>query len=138
MQWIILWFMGISFGLVTSAGVFALITVIGIIPRLAGKSRTASHVRLYEWSIILGGVLGNLQYLLGVTLPFGKPGLVLFGLGSGIFVSCLVMSLTETLDVFPIMIRRTRMKVGLPWLILAFALGKLAGAFLFFWKGWSI
>lgn len=138
MRWIILWFMGISFGLVTSAGVFALITVIGIIPRLAGKSRTASHVRLYEWAIILGGVLGNLQYLLGVTLPFGKPGLAVFGLGCGIFVSCLVMSLTETLDVFPIMVRRTRMKVGLPWLILAFALGKCIGAFLFFWKGWSI
>ena len=138
MRWILLWLMGVSFGLVTSAGVFALITVIGIIPRLAGKSRTASHVRLYEWTIILGGVLGNLQYLLETRLTFGQAGLGIFGLGCGIFVSCLVMSLAETLDVFPIMIRRTGMKVGLPWLVLAFALGKSIGAFLFFWYGWHV
>lgn len=135
---IILWLMGIASGLVTSAGVFALITVIGIIPRMAGRSRTASHIRFYEWAVILGGVLGNLQYLLGTRLYLGYPGLILFGLGTGIFVSCLVMSLAETLDVFPIMIRRTRLKIGLPCLILAFALGKSVGSFLFFFYGWSI
>lgn len=138
MGYIIITIIGLAAGAVTAAGVFSLITVIGIIPRLAGRSRTASHIRLYEWMIILGGVLGNEQFLCRWRLPFGQAGLLLFGAGAGIFVSCLVMSLAETLDVFPIMIRRCRLKVGIPWLVLAFALGKTVGAILFFYYGWSI
>lgn len=45
---------GLSAGAAASAGVFALITVIGILPRWAGHTRTARHVSLYEWSVILG------------------------------------------------------------------------------------
>ena len=40
---------GLSAGAAASAGVFALITVIGILPRWAGHTRTARHVSLYEW-----------------------------------------------------------------------------------------
>ncbi len=138
MKFIFLMIVGVSAGLVTSAGVFALITVIGIIPRLAGRSRTASYIRLYEWMIILGGVLGTLEFFAERPLKVGNIELLVFGLGSGIFVSCLTMSLAETLDVFPIMVRRLRLKVGFPWITLAFALGKSIGALLFFWKGWSI
>ena len=39
---------GVSAGAAASAGVFALITVIGILPRWAGHTRTARHVSLYE------------------------------------------------------------------------------------------
>lgn len=55
---------GVSAGAAASAGVFALITVIGILPRWAGHTRTAHHVSLYEWSVILGGTAGNLIFLL--------------------------------------------------------------------------
>ena len=37
---------GLSAGAAASAGVFALITVIGILPRWAGHTRTARHVSL--------------------------------------------------------------------------------------------
>ncbi len=53
---------GLSAGAAASAGVFALITVIGILPRWAGHTRTARHVSLYEWSVILGGTAGNLFF----------------------------------------------------------------------------
>lgn len=53
---------GVSAGAAASAGVFALITVIGILPRWAGHTRTARHVSLYEWSVILGGTAGNLIF----------------------------------------------------------------------------
>ena len=53
---------GLSAGAAASAGVFALITVIGILPRWAGHTRTAHHVSLYEWSVILGGTAGNLFF----------------------------------------------------------------------------
>ena len=63
---------GLSAGAAASAGVFALITVIGILPRWAGHTRTARHVSLYEWSVILGGTAGNLIFLLQPSLPGKK------------------------------------------------------------------
>lgn len=91
---------GVSAGAAASAGVFALITVIGILPRWAGHTRTAHHVSLYEWSVILGGTAGNLIFLLQPSLP-GKEILeAAAGLFMGIFVGGLIMSLAEVLDVF--------------------------------------
>lgn len=130
---------GLGSGVAVAGGVFALITVIGIIPRLAGKTHTGKYVRTYETAIILGGVGGNLLDLFHFTVPTGQFGQVilgLFGISCGIFISSLVMSIAETLDVFPIMIRRSRLKVGLPYIILGFALGKILGSYLYFYKGW--
>ena len=119
-------------GLVTAGGVFALITVIGIIPRLAGRSRTGAHIHAYETAICLGGILGNLADLYEIPLDFGGAGEILFGLCSGIFVGCLVMSLAETVDVIPILVRRTRLRVGVQFVVLSFALGKGIGSILYF------
>ena len=131
---------GLGAGLATAAGVFALITVVGIIPRLAGKTRTGGYIRGYEWAIILGGTVGNLINIF--HLPILIHGIVgniilgIFGVGCGIFVSSLVMALAETLNVFPIMVRRVRLKVGLPYIICGLAIGKTLGSFLYFYKGW--
>ena len=123
---------GVSAGAAASAGVFALITVIGILPRWAGHTRTAHHVSLYEWSVILGGTAGNLIFLLQPSLP-GKEILeaaaVLF---MGIFVGGLIMSLAEVLDVFPILLRRGRIQSGIPWMVLSIGIGKMLGAYLYF------
>ena len=125
-------FVGISAGGAASAGVFALITVIGILPRWAGRTRTARHVRLYEWSIIFGGTLGNLYFLLQPKLAGGVVGETAVGLFIGLFVGGLVMSLAEILDVFPILLRRARIQVGIPWMVLSIGLGKVLGSCLYF------
>lgn len=123
---------GVSAGAAASAGVFALITVIGILPRWAGHTRTARHVSLYEWSVILGGTVGNLIFLLQPSLP-GKEILeAAAGLFMGIFVGGLIMSLAEVLDVFPILLRRGRIKSGIPWMVLSIGIGKMLGAYLYF------
>ena len=123
---------GLSAGAAASAGVFALITVIGILPRWAGHTRTARHVSLYEWSVILGGTAGNLIYLLQPSLP-GKDILEAgAGLFMGIFVGGLIMSLAEVLDVFPILLRRGRIQSGIPWMVLSIGIGKMLGAYLYF------
>ena len=119
---------GLSAGAAASAGVFALITVIGILPRWAGHTRTARHVSLYEWSVILGGTAGNLIF----SLP-GKEILeAAAGLFMGIFVGGLIMSLAEVLDVFPILLRRGRIQSGIPWMVLSIGIGKMLGAYLYF------
>ena len=123
---------GVSAGAAASAGVFALITVIGILPRWAGHTRTAHHVSLYEWSVILGGTAGNLIFLLQPSLS-GKEILeAAAGLFMGIFVGGLIMSLAEVLDVFPILLRRGRIQSGIPWMVLSIGIGKMLGAYLYF------
>lgn len=123
---------GLSAGAAASAGVFALITVIGILPRWAGHTRTARHVSSYEWSVILGGTAGNLIFLLQPSLP-GKEILeAAAGLFMGIFVGGLIMSLAEVLDVFPILLRRGRIQSGIPWMVLSIGIGKMLGAYLYF------
>ncbi|MCI8513079.1 MAG: stage V sporulation protein AB [Lachnospiraceae bacterium] len=134
---------GLCAGGIIAAGVFAFIAVIGLVPRLAGRTHTAKHIELYEDFIVLGGTSGNLLSLYGSELSFDLPFLpgslagAAFGLASGVFVGSLVMSLAETLDAVPVLIRRLKLSVGLPWMILSLALGKTAGAFLFFWLGFG-
>lgn len=127
---------GLAAGATTAAGVYALITVVGIIPRLAGKSRTGKYIQCYESAVIAGGVSGCLTDIYQLSILVGQIGLGVMGIAYGIFIGSLIMSLAETLDVFPIMARRVRLKKGLPYIVLGLAAGKAIGAFLFFWKGW--
>ena len=83
-------FFGLAAGGVIAAGVFAFLAVIGVFPRLIGKTGTKKHVRLYESFIVAGGILGNLLNLYGIPVTVGEvPGMVLlflFGSAVGIFV----------------------------------------------------
>ncbi len=120
-------FLGLSFGATVSAGVFAFITMLDIIPRLSHRTGTATHIYGMENAIILGGTLGNLCFLFVGRLPVTQVGMAAFGLFSGIFVGCLAMALAESLRVIPIFVKRLRMRMGLPVVLLAIALGKLVG-----------
>ena len=55
-----------------------------------------------------------------------------FALLTGVFVGVLAVALAEVLNVMPVMLRRSRLTQGLPWLLLAFALGKMAGSLVYF------
>lgn len=131
---LLLIFIGIAAGGVISAGTFAFITIIGMVPRLAGKTGTKKHLRLYEDCIVLGAAAGNIMDLYRFPLFGGKIAAGIFGLFSGIFVGVLVLSLAETLDAVPVLARRIRLSVGIQYVILALAAGKCLGAFLYFWR----
>ena len=127
---------GLSCGGVISAGIFAFLAIIGVFPRVIGKTKTKKHILLCETVIIIGGVLGNVIDLFEFPIPFlGPAALSALGLSYGVFVGCLVMSLSETLKVLPVMNRRARLAVGLQYVILALAVGKLSGALLYFSQG---
>lgn len=123
----ILCLLGLSFGVTTAAGVFAFITMLNVIPRLAHRTGTAAHLYGYENAIILGGTLGNVANLFVDHFPVTQLGIAIFGLGAGVYVGCLAMALAENLRVIPIFVRRLKMKEGLPIVLIAIALGKLAG-----------
>lgn len=126
---LILLFIGLAGGGVVSAGVFAFITMIGIFPRFADRTHTASYIYLYEQMVIWGGIIGNLVVIFGIHLPIGLIGLTFLGFFSGIYVGCLAIALAEVLNVFPIFVKRANLVCGLSWMVLALALGKCAGSF---------
>ncbi len=134
-QTLVLGLLGLSAGGVVAAGVFAFLAIIGVFPRLMGRTKT-KHIFLYETLIVLGGILGNVSDIYELPIHLGgNLALGIFGMTSGIFVGCLVMSLAETLKALPVINRRIGLAVGLQYVILAVALGKLAGSLVYFVKG---
>ncbi|MCI8464516.1 MAG: stage V sporulation protein AB [Lachnospiraceae bacterium] len=135
LNYLLLGTIGFCAGGVIAAGVFAFIVTIGVVVRLIGKTHTAKHIRLVEDCIVVGGALGNIANLYKIPIPGGMIVLFLLGLGAGIFVGCLIMSLAETLNALPVLSRRIRLATGLQYVILSMAAGKGVGAFLHFFLG---
>ena len=130
---VFLGFCGLAAGLAVSAGTFAFLIVIGVIPRMIGKCNRAAESIHFENAIICGGILGNLlSVFTQISLPLGPLLLCVYGLSAGIFVGCIAVALAEILNTFPIMFRRMNIKEGLPWIMCAMALGKCMGSFFYF------
>ena len=129
-------FYGLCAGGLIAASFLAFLSMLGVIPRLAGLTKSMKNARMYESFVALGGILGTLVFLYRWQIKAGYPLLVLYGLFGGIFVGCWAMALTEMLDLFPIFIRRIRMVRGIAAVMIGIAFGKGLGALLFFWKRW--
>ena len=124
--------LGFGSGAVISGAVFAFISIIGVVPRLAQKTGTKRYIRLYEEAIIFGGVLGCVEGFFNFSLPLPGFVVVLLGFCTGIFYGCLAVSLAEVLDVIPILTRRSKLGKGMFFFILAIALGKLSGSIIYY------
>lgn len=129
---VFLGFVGLASGFAVSAGVFAFIISVGVIPRMIGKTKTAAEVLIYEHIIWLGGTLGTLFSLFEWEILWGTPLLVLFGLSAGVFTGSLAIALAEILNSFPIVFRRMQIKKGLFWIIFFMAMGKTFGSLYFY------
>lgn len=155
LKWLFLIFIGASYGLLSSAGVFTVFVAIGLVPRFAGRTHTAKHIFLYEEMVVLGTIVGGLISVfnrysqLGSFLHAWMPnqiavwnglGIVVqsaFGVFSGMFVGCLALAIAEMLDSIPILTRRISFRHGIGVAVIGIALGKLCGSILFFAKGWG-
>ena len=124
--------LGFSSGLVVSSAVFAFITVVGIVPRLAQKTMTQRNIKIYETAIAAGGIFATVAGIVKFHLPIGTPAVVFLSICNGIFFGALAMSLAEVLNVIPILTRRGRIQRGMFFFVLAIALGKLVGSLLYF------
>ena len=152
LKFIYLFIFGISSGLVVAGGVFSTLIALGLVPRFAGRSRTAHKVMLYEDFIIMGCILGILisvwpfgEWILRLremlSAPFLKTmnaiGEVLLGTGgffAGCFVGCMALAIAEMLDGIPIFARRISFRKGLGCAIFAVAIAKLLGSLFYFIK----
>ncbi len=137
-MWIelLLGFLGLASGLAVAGGMFALLIALGVVSRFAGKTHTAAYVMRYEDAAAMGGIFGNLFSIYQFPIPAGVPGAALFGFLSGVFTGAWAMALTEIVDAVPIFSRRIRLKTGMPWIILAMALGRSFGAWVHAYYGY--
>ncbi|MFI3230109.1 MAG: stage V sporulation protein AB [bacterium] len=120
-----------SSGVIISGAVFAFIAIIGVVPRLAQKTKTTDKIRLYEEAIIIGGIFGTSTMVFNYYIPVGKVFAIVYAVFTGIFFGCLAVSLAEILNVLPILTRRGNVQSGLKYFVLAVALGKFIGSLLY-------
>lgn len=148
-----LMFVGGSFGLLSSAGVFTVFSTVGLVPRFAGKTHSAKEILLYENMIVLGTIIGGLVSIWPETwnrafmrleevvgapsfwLVFQNFCLIVIGLFSGMFVGCFALSIAEMLDSIPIFTRRISFRKGIGLAVCSVAAGKLFGSLFYFWEG---
>ena len=139
---------GLCYGLLAAAGVFTVFVAVGLVPRFAGRTKTADHILLYEEMVIFGTMFGcvlsifekycQFSAYLETVLPkmavwlLGMAGQLLFGMFGGIFIGCLALAIAEMLDSIPIFTRRISFKIGLTAAVFGMAFGKLAGSLYYF------
>ncbi|MCM1123909.1 MAG: stage V sporulation protein AB [Eubacterium sp.] len=145
---------GISSGLIVSAGVFTVLISVGLIPRFAGKMHVARKIFVLEEMVVFGTLFGGFFSVFGdwgmigefvrrhrlfgeratdgVWNLIGTMFLLLFGVFAGIFVGCLALAIAEMLNTIPVFARRIGFRHGLGIAILAVALGKLVGSLIYF------
>lgn len=123
---------GLSAGLITSCGYFALFFAIGVITRFIQYSHTAGSERIYENAVILGVVFGNIFGLFYPVYIIPRVLLVIFFLFAGIFSGCFLMSLSEAVKGIPVFARRARLRTGFTVIIFFIALGKGLGSLFYF------
>lgn len=126
-QWILA-IIGVAAGFLVAAGVFAFAVMVGVVSRIVARTKTVKHIGLVEDSIVLGGTLGSLVSIYQPTLPFGAWFLAMYGVFSGVHAGCLAIALAETVNVIPVFAHRIRIKLGLAYIVTAFAFGKMFGA----------
>lgn len=151
---ILLAVIGISAGLIVSAGVFTVLISVGLIPRFAGKMHVARKIFVLEEMVVFGTLAGGFFSIFsdwgmigefvkqrqlfgqgttnGIWNFIGTVFLILFGLFAGIFVGCLALAIAEMLNTIPVFARRIGFRHGLGIAILAVAFGKLLGSLIYF------
>lgn len=125
---------GLSAGLATASGFFAVIASIGVITRFAQYTHTAYRIKSYESMVIAGAAIGNAAFIFMPKIKIWPVFAGLFAVASGIFIGCFLVSLAEVVKGIPIFFRRTGIQKGLAYIILFFALGKGIGSLFYFIK----
>lgn len=136
---IILCWVAFGAGFAVAGGFIAFISLIGIVTRLAGITKTANAIPTYENSMAMGLILFNLLSLYSPRFLWISPniGIIIIHTGSlltGIFAGCLAGALSEVVNIIPIFSRRVKLRKGFPYMVKAAAVGKCIGCLLQFYK----
>ena len=136
-------FVSFACGIAVSAGTFAFILVIGVVPRMIRKMNLADKVICFENMIVLGVLTGAVFSIIEweARLPVAWIEhllLGIYGFVAGMFVGCIAVALAEILNTFPILFRRLYINRGLSFVMIAMALGKTIGSLYYFFFGYGL
>ena len=128
---VILGWVAFGAGFAVAGGFIAFISLIGIVTRLAGLTKTAD-------AIPLGLIFFNLVSLYQPDLQWISYTAALsiiniVGLFTGIFAGCLAGALAEVVNIIPIFSRRIKLRKGFPYMVKAAAVGKCIGCLIQFY-----
>lgn len=127
---------GFSGGFITAAAFVAFISMLGIFPKVAAKTKTANECILYENCLMLGILTAVfVQFFLvydsaGIysssppSMVTGIIFLCLIGLFGGIYIGFLIGGLSEVLNVIPTYARKAHIQKGIGFVIYFLAAGK--------------
>lgn len=118
---------GTASGFLVAAGIFAFTVMVGVVTRIIARTKTIRHLSLFEDCIVLGGTLGSIVSIWQPRLPLGTAFLACYGIFSGIHAGCLAIALAEMVNAIPVFVRRVKLRIGLAYIITAFAFGKAFG-----------
>ncbi len=124
----ILAFIGVAAGFLVAAGVYAFAVTVGVVSRIVARTKTVKYLSVIEDCIVVGGTLGSVVSIYQPQLPFGVWFLALYGGFSGIHAGCLAIAVAETINVIPVFAHRIRLRMGMVFIVITFALGKAFGA----------
>ena len=129
-------------GAAVSAGTFAFVLVIGVVPRMLRKYHMAKYIVQIENVLMLGILAGVFFAVFPIDIQWhniiGAFILFIYGIGAGIFVGGISVTLAEILDTFPILFHRFKITRGLSFIIFSLARGKMVGGFYYFVRGFWI
>lgn len=136
---ILLMWVAFGAGFAVAGGFIAFISLIGIVTRLAGITKTANAISTYESSMAMGLILFNILSLYLPNLRWIPKilALLIIHIGSfftGIFAGCLAGALAEVVNIIPIFSRRVKLRKGFPYMVKAAAVGKCIGCLIQFYK----
>lgn len=120
--------LGLGAGGVVASGIVAFITIIGIVPIMAYRTKTLHYMLWYENAVIIGSIAGSIFTFWQIPLPIGPIVTIFLFFAFGIFIGVFIIALAETLDVFPIFDRRIKVRKGITIIVISLALGKLVGS----------
>ena len=68
---ILLAIIGLSAGVAVAGGLFSFVIGLGVVSDFADRTHTGEHILLYEDSVALGGILGNIFFIYQIA-PFRR------------------------------------------------------------------
>lgn len=134
MNYIFLCISGFSAGFITAAAYVAFISMLGIFPKIAAKTKTAKQCILYENCLIIGILTATLLQFFVNSNFFGSAAtpsyfmgiflLILLGLFGGVYTGFLIGGLSEVLNVIPTYAKITHTQAKISLVLFFLALGK--------------
>jgi stage V sporulation protein AB len=126
---------GLCAGIVSGTALCAFYVALGVFSKSAATMGVKGTGLLLPSSTAAGGLMGTAITLFGAKLPIGEAFASLFGLFGGLYVGVVIACLAEVTDVIPVVKDFGLARSAIALILLAFVLGKTAGALIYWLSG---